>query len=276
MQCFLLLLPVLLFLSFIYVFPILRMLSLSFLDPTLTLKHYEEIFNSSIYYKVFLLTFKISIIVTIVCLLLGYFISYLLVHISPKYASILLLCVIIPLWTSVLVRTYAWMVLLGRNGVLNQLMSTIGIIDTPIKMMHNTFGVYIGMIQILLPFIVLPLYSVMRGIDKNLITAANSLGAGPVRAFLSVFLPLSLPGIISGTTLVFIIALGFFITPALLGGVRDVMVSMLIERQVDDFLNWGLASAISVILLLLTGSVFIFFKLLAKLLKIQTEESNIV
>ena len=274
--CLFLLMPVLIFLCFIYIYPIVRMLSQSFMDPDFTLKHYSEIMHSTVYYKVFFLTFKISVVVTLFCLFLGYPIAYLLANVPQKISNILTLFVIIPLWTSILVRTYAWMVLLGRKGVLNQLFINIGLIETPIKMMHNTFGVYVGMVQILMPFMVLPIYSVMRGIDRNLITAAYSRGARPTRAFLEIYLPLSLPGIVSGSTLVFIIALGFFITPALLGGIKDVMISMFIERQVNDFLNWGMASALSVVLLFLTGMVFFILKRMAKWLGIDTESGGIV
>lgn len=269
MQCFLLLIAPMSFIGFIFVIPITKMLSLSFVDPNFTLKHYLEIFNEVIYYKVFWLTFKVGISVTLSCLLLGYPVAYFIANAPSKYANLLLFFVIIPLWTSMLVRTYAWMVLLGRNGVLNNVMINLSMIEHPVKMMHNTFGVYLGMTHILLPFMILPMYSVMRNIDRNLVSAAKSLGAGPFRSFIEVYLPLSMPGVVAAVTLVFIISLGFFITPELLGGLRDVMISMLIERQVNDFLNWGIASALSLLLLLLTGMFFLVFRMIGKLLNIE-------
>lgn len=266
-----LILPVIIFLGFIYLYPIIKILCLSFLDPQFTLRNFAKIFEDSANAKVMWLTFKMGFGVTVSCLILGYPIAYLLDTIPQRVANLLMLCVVIPLWTSVLVRTYAWMVLLGRNGVFNQFLIRLGIIDQPIKMMFNTFGVYVGMVQILLPFMILPLYSVMRGIDKDLIKAANNLGAGPIPAFLRVYFPLSLPGVVSGFTLVFIMSLGFFITPALLGGLGNIMISMFIESNVNEFLNWGLASALSVVLLLLTGLAFLLFKLLARGLRVGSE-----
>ena len=263
-----LLLPVIIFLGFIYVYPVIKILRLCFLDPQPTLRNFAKILEDAANARVMWLTFKMGFGVTVSCLILGYPIAYLLDTIPQRVSNLLMLCVVIPLWTSILVRTYAWMVLLGRNGVVNQFLLLLGIIDQPIKMMYNTFGVYVGMVQILLPFMILPLYSVMRGIDKDLIKAANNLGAGPIRAFLRVYLPLSLPGVVSGFTLVFIMSLGFFITPALLGGLGNIMISMFIESHVNEFLNWGLASALSVILLLLTGFAFLVFRLLAKGLRV--------
>jgi len=264
----LLLLPVMVFLGFIYVYPVIKIMRLSLLDPHPTLRNFARVFEDPANARVMWLTFKMGFGVAVSCLILGYPIAYLLDTIPQRIANLLMLCVVIPLWTSILVRTYAWMVLLGRNGVFNQVLLRLGIVDQPIKMMYNTFGVYVGMVQILLPFMILPLYSVMRGIDKDLIKAANNLGAGPIRAFLRVYLPLSLPGVVSGFSLVFIMSLGFFITPSLLGGLGNIMISMFIESHVNEFLNWGMASALSVILLLLTGFAFLSFRLLARRLRV--------
>jgi putative spermidine/putrescine transport system permease protein len=167
-----------------------------------------------------------------------------------------MIVVILPFFTAILVRTYAWMVILGRNGIINQLLIYWGIVSEPLKLMHNLFGVYVGMVQILLPFMILPLCSVMLGIDRRLMNAAESLGANPLRVFWHIFLPLSLPGVGGGCLLVFIIALGFFITPRLLGGVSDVMISSYIETQVNQLLKWGFASAMAVVLLMITLLIF--------------------
>jgi len=259
MKLFLLLLPALAFLAGLYAYPLLDMLKLSLFDPTFTLKHYLHFYKSPAYFQVLLITFKISLIVTLLSLLLGYPISYLLASMPPRVTNILMIFVIIPFWTSVLVRTYAWMVLLGREGIINNLLRSSGLISSPLKLMYNLLGVNVAMVHILLPFAILPMYSVMKGIDRNLLKAAQNLGASPTRSFIKVYLPLSLPGVGASVLLTFILALGFFITPALMGGLGDVMISMLIETQVNELLNWGFASALATILLLLTLVMFFIF-----------------
>jgi ABC-type spermidine/putrescine transport system permease subunit I len=245
------------------------MLLLSLFDPEFTTKHFVHFFKTPVYLHVLVNTFKMSISVTIICLFLGYPVAYLLSTTSAKIRNLLIILVILPFFTAILVRTYAWMVILGRNGVLNQLLMNLGIISSPLKLMHNLFGVYIGMVHILLPFMILPMYSVMAGIDRDLMKAAHSLGANPFRGFFHIFLPLSLPGIGGGSLLVFIIALGFFITPALLGGVSDVMIAMFIETQVSALLNWGFASAMGVLLLVVTLLIFPFYNRLVGIGKIM-------
>jgi putative spermidine/putrescine transport system permease protein len=146
------------------------------------------------------------------------------------------------------VRSYAWMVLLGRNGIINQLLLWVGVIDTPLRMLNTTFAVYVALVHVLLPFMILPLYAALRGIDANLLRAGASLGARPAAVFRQIVLPLSLPGVSAGCLLVFILALGFYITPALVGGPRDLMMAMLIQQEIDHF-NWPLGSALAVVLL---------------------------
>jgi putative spermidine/putrescine transport system permease protein len=274
MQWLLLLLPTIIYLCFVYLLPLLKMLTLCLFNPTFTTENFSAIFESASYLKVLWLTFKISFIVTLICLLLGYAVAYIFIHTPVKILNILMICVIIPFWTSMLVRTYAWMVILGRQGILNQVFLGSGIIDQPLRMIHNSFAVYVGMVHILLPYMILPIYSVMKGIDKNLNAAAQSLGANRLMTFLKVFLPLSLPGVVSGSILVFILALGFFITPALLGGISNVMISMQIERQVNELLQWGMASALAVTLLILTVIVFIVFRQVAKWLNVDIGEAS--
>jgi putative spermidine/putrescine transport system permease protein len=198
-------------------------------------------------------------VMTFLVVLYAYPLFQLLSSVPPKTLNLLMILVVIPFWTSILVRTYAWMVLLGRKGIINNLLLSLGTIHSPIKLMYNLLGVNIGMVHILLPFAILPMYSVMKGIDRNLLKAAQNLGASPTRSFFKVFLPLSLPGVGASVLLTFILALGFFITPALLGGLRDVMISMLIETQVGELLNWGFASALAVILILITLIIFFIF-----------------
>ncbi|MCS7051664.1 MAG: ABC transporter permease, partial [Thermomicrobium sp.] len=226
----LLLLPTLLMLIVLFVYPILRLLVTSVYDGhQLTLEHYRRIVEVDLYVRVLSTTFTIAFQVTLICLVLGYPLAYFLATLRPRTARLLMILVLIPFWTSILVRTYAWMVLLQRQGVLNRWLLEWGLIDEPLRMMYNRIGVLVGMTHVLLPFMVLPAYAVMRGIDRNLLRAAANLGASPFHAFLRVFLPLSLPGVAAGSLLVFILALGFFITPALMGGRTDMMIAQLIE-----------------------------------------------
>lgn len=251
-------LPVGFILTF-YIYPLTRMLLISLFDPDFTLEHYAHFFREPTYFLVLIETFKMAASVTVITLLLGYPVAYLLANAPPRVSSLLMIIVVLPFLTAILVRTYAWMVILGRNGVVNQLLLHLGLISSPVKLMHNIIGVYVGMVQILLPFMILPLYSVMSGINRDYLKAAENLGANPIRVFLHVFLPLSLPGVGGGCLLVFIIGLGFYITPALLGGISDVMISMLIESQVNSLLNWGFASALAVILLVMTLILFYIY-----------------
>jgi ABC-type spermidine/putrescine transport system permease subunit I len=160
--------------------------------------------------------------------------------------------VLVPFWTSVLVRTYAWLVLLQRNGLINGWLQSLGLIDEPLQLAHNLTGSIIGMVHIMLPFLVLPLYASMKSIDLDLVRAAVGLGATPRRAFWTVFFPMSLPGLFAGVVLVFVLSLGFFVTPALLGGGRVQMLAQRIESTITLYSNWGAASALGVVLLLVT------------------------
>lgn len=253
------LLPAVIYVLVLYVFPISKMLVLSFFDPEFTLRHYIHFINVPIYSERLLYSFEIALFVTLLCILLGYPVAYVLTIAGPKLKAILMVMVIIPFFVSTLVRTYAWMILLGRNGIVNNLLLTLGMIDEPIKLMYNTFGVLVGMVHVLLPFTILPIYSVMSGIDRNLVKAAESLGANSFNAFRRVFFPLSLPGVAGSGLLVFIMSLGFYITPALLGGSTEIMVSNLIDQQITKFLEWGFGSAISAILLVVTLIIFYIY-----------------
>ena len=251
-----LIVPVLLFLGVFFVYPLLKMLLMSCFDPNFTLKHYLRLYDTPLYVKVIIQTFRLSFICTGVSLFLGYPIAFLLNQVKPAVRNILLIFVVIPFWTSLLVRIYAWMALLGRNGVINHVLLKLGLVSSPLDLIYNTFSVTVGMVHFLLPFMIFSIYSVMSGIEKNLIKAAYNLGANPVRAFLRVFLPLSLPGVGAGSLIVFILAVGFFVTPALLGGPKDLVISMLIENQVSVQLNWPFAAAIGFTLLVFTLIIF--------------------
>ena len=254
---FCLILPLIVYMFVFYVYPLFRMFTLSLFSPGLTFKHYQSFFQTTTNLYSLRVTFEISLLVTTVCLLIGYPMSYYLSTRPPKKANLLLILVLIPLWTSVLVRTYAWIAILGRSGVMNQMLQKLGMIEQPLKLIYNQLGLTIGMVHVMMPFMVLSLYSVMVGIDRNLLKAAQNLGASPFRGFRKVFLPLSMPGILAGCILVFIISVGFFVTPALLGGPRDLMISMVIDQAVEVMLNWGLASAASFILLFLILGIFL-------------------
>ena len=201
----------------------------------------------------------ISALVTALTLVIGYPIAYYLANNAGWRFALVLFCIIVPYFTSVIVRTYSWMVLLGRNGTINQALLSIGVIDAPLPLLYNKMGVLIGMTYVLLPYMVLTLYATMRGIDANLVRAAYGLGASPVYTFRKVYFPLSLHGVISGSLIVFILAIGFFITPALMGGPSDVMIAMLIERSVEITLDWTSAAIMSVALLAMTLVLYIVY-----------------
>jgi ABC-type spermidine/putrescine transport system permease subunit I len=225
-------------------------------DPAFTLKNYIRVYQNPVYLEVILITFRLSLIVTFFSLLLGYPLAYFLNHIDPQKSQILMIFVVLPFWTSILVRVYAWMVILGRNGIINSFLMKLGVISEPLNLLFNTFSVTVGMVHFLLPFMVFPVYSVMNGIDKNLVMAAYNLGATPFTAFWKVFFPLSLPGVGAGSLIVFILAIGFFVTPSLLGGRGDIVISMLIENQVNVQFNWPFASALAFVLLAFTLIIF--------------------
>jgi putative spermidine/putrescine transport system permease protein len=227
--------------------------------------------EQSIYVGIFLRTFWIGFVVTALCLLLGYPLAYKLASLPVRISNLLLILVLLPFWTSLLVRTGAWVVLLQREGVINDLLIALGLVSDPLQLVYNRFGVYVAMTHILLPFMVLPLYSVMRGIPPQYMRAAASLGAGPVRAFLRVYLPQTVPGIGAGCLLVFILAIGYYITPALVGGANDQMVSYFVAFFTNQTINWGMASALGAVLLIVT---LLLFALYARLVGIDRLKLN--
>ena len=215
--------------------------------------------SQAVYLRAFARTFAVSASVTLICLALGYPVAYLLATLPTRQSNFLMIFVIVPFWTSLLVRTTAWYVLLQPNGVVNSLLLKTGLTSAPVALMFNRTGVLIGMTHVLLPFMILANYAVMRGISPAYQRAAVSLGAHPAVAFLRVYVPQTLPGIGTGTFLVFVLALGYYITPALLGGAGDEMISQLVALQMDQQLNWGLAGALSVYLVLFTLAVYFLF-----------------
>jgi putative spermidine/putrescine transport system permease protein len=218
--------------------------------------------DQAIFVDVLLRTFWISGVVTLACLLLGFPLAYLAASLPSRTANVLLLFVLLPFWTSLLVRTVAWVVVLQREGIANAMLLGLGLVDAPLRMVFNRFGVYVAMVHILLPFMVLPLYSVMKSVPAVYGRAAASLGAAPFTVFRRVYLPQTLPGIGAGCLLVFVQALGYYITPALVGGAEDQMISYLIAFYASRTINWGMAAALSILLL---GSTLVLCAVYGKL-----------
>ncbi|ETF04522.1 polyamine ABC transporter substrate-binding protein [Advenella kashmirensis W13003] len=208
--------------------------------------------DQGIFKAIYLRTFWMAAIVTVVALLLAYPLAYLLARLPARISNLLMILVLLPFWTSLLVRTAAWIVLLQNGGLINRLLLDLGLIDAPVQLVFNRLGVYIAMVHIMLPFMILPLYSVMKGISPTYMRAAVSLGCHPLRSFWAVYFPQTLPGIGAGCLLVFITAIGYYITPALLGGPKDQMISYFIAFYTNGTINWGLAGALAAMLLLAT------------------------
>jgi len=217
---------------------------------------YKRIFN-----KIWIRTFWMSFVITIICLALGYPLAYLMATVPTRISNILVIMVLIPFWTSMLVRTTAWLVLLQDQGVINDVGIVTEMWSERIQLIHNRFGVYVTMVHILLPYMVLPLFANMKRIPASYMRAAKSLGANPLVAFLKVYVPLTRHGVGAGAVFVYVLAIGFYVTPALVGGRNDQMISYFIAFYTNEVLNWGAAAALSVILLVAIGIVFYFFKL---------------
>lgn len=225
-----------------------------------SLSAYEKALTDGLYVGVLIDTMLIGAYVSAVCLVLGYPVAYFLASTRPPWPTIGIMFVLLPFWTSILVRTYGWMILLGRNGIVNRSLIEAGLITTPLPLLNNMNGVLIGMVHVLLPYMVFPIYAVMRRVDPGLIAAAEGLGAPSWQIFRRVYFPLTLPGVLAGVTLVYILSIGFFITPALLGGGKVIMIAVLIEMQVRQFLNWGFAAALSAVLLVATLIVYLVLR----------------
>lgn len=244
--------------------PIAEVVRRSVADPSP--ESYLVLTSSPLYLNVLLVTFRTALIVTVVCACLGYPYAYVMHAAGRRLAIVLTIAVLLPFWSSVLVRTYAWTVLLQNSGIVNNLLRELGWIDESLPLMRNTLGVIIGMTHVLLPFMVFPIYASMRRLDEELVPAAAGLGASPFTAFRRIFLPLTLPGLAAGCLLVFVLSLGFYITPALLGNPRDAMLSELIVNQVSQQLRFGVGSALGVVLLVVTLA---FLALAARLIRVD-------
>ncbi|MBR0647315.1 ABC transporter permease [Plastoroseomonas hellenica] len=216
------------------------------------LEEMEAVLFSDTIGRVILNTNGIGAVVTLLVLLIGYPVSYALSRARGFAFTLILLCIVLPYFTSTIVRTYAWMVLLGRNGLINQVLLGLGLIGAPLDLLYNRTGVVIGMTYVLLPYMVLTLYAAMKAVDPRLLQAAEGMGASPGQVFRRVFMPLTLHGVVAGVLITFILAIGFFITPALMGGPADIMIAMLIEREVELTQNWPTAAMMTIVLLAVT------------------------
>ncbi|TXH32401.1 MAG: ABC transporter permease [Rhodospirillaceae bacterium] len=245
-------LPALIFLFVFMVVPLSSLLLLSVTKPETGLGNYISLLGDATYARVLLNTFIIAALVTLVTLVIAYPVAWLLAILPSRVSQIFFAIILLSMWTNLLARTYGWMVLLQRTGVINRALMGVGLIDQPLPLINNLAGVTIGMTYIMLPYVILPLHATISGIDPAIMQAAAITGAKPRQIFWHVMLPLSLPGIGAGCMMVFVMALGYYVTPALLGGTSNMMLAEMIAQQVQSLLNWGLGSAAAFILLAVT------------------------
>ncbi|HWX47284.1 MAG TPA: ABC transporter permease [Roseomonas sp.] len=241
--------PFLLLLAVVFLLPLATLLHESLFVPAPGVENYAHALQEPVYLRVMLRTLRIAFFVTLLALLLAWPLAWVMSRSRGLGLALLGAAVLLPLWTSVLVRTYAWMVLLQRNGVINQILAQLGLIDQPARLLYTEGAVVLAMAHVLLPFMVLPLYSALKGIPEDYPRAAQMLGASPWATFREVIWPLCLPGVTSGCLMVFLLALGFFVTPALIGGPQQMMIATLVSQQVRELLDWPFAGALVGILL---------------------------
>ncbi|PMS36609.1 putative spermidine/putrescine transport system permease protein [Trinickia symbiotica] len=247
-----LLAPALLLLAIFFLLPVLSLLLRSVLEPTPGLQNYAQLLGSTTYLRVFGNTFLVATVVTVVTVAIGFPTAWLLAIAPRRVSSVLFAILLLSMWTNLLARTFAWMVLLQATGPINRLLMALGVVSEPIALVNNLVGVTIGMTYIMLPFLVMPLHATLRSIDPSTLRAAAICGASRWQAFWRVLVPLALPGVASGALMVFVMALGYFVTPALLGGPSYMMLAELIAQLVQELLNWGLAGAAALVLLAVT------------------------
>lgn len=249
-------LPALLLLLAFFVIPVAALLSRSVTEPELGLHNYRTLLGSATYLQIFLNTFMVSAVVTLITVLIAFPVSWALAIMPPRLSSVIFAIILLSMWTNLLARTYAWMVLLQQTGLVNRILMGIGLTDRPLQLTNNLVGVTIGMVYIMLPFMILPLYGVIRKIDPAVLQAAALCGATRGQALRRVLLPLAAPGIASGALMVFVMSLGYFVTPALLGGTSNMMVAELIVQQIQSLVNWGMGGAAAFVLLVITLAIY--------------------
>ena len=246
-----LLLPAFLLMTVLYLAPILQVLAISVTEPAPGLDNYERLFTSIGVQRVIGTTLRICVTTTLVALVLGYALSYVIALASPRAQRWWLLGVLLPLWISVLVRAFAWVTLLRRQGLVNQGLQALGVTDELLALVWNEFGIVVGMVHYMVPYAVLPMLAAMKEIDPRLLAAARGLGASRLTAFRRVFLPLSAPGLVAAGVLVFIFSLGFYITPAILGGGKTLMAAEWIKLQILDLVRWGMGAMLATVLVVM-------------------------
>ena len=247
----------LLFVAFLY--PLLSLLLISVQEPKPGITNYVRIFENPIYATVLFRTLRLALFVSVLSLLMAMPVAMLMARSRGPKLTFITACILLPFWSSVLVRTAAWAVLLQRNGLVNEGLQALGIIDAPITLLYTQGAVVVAMTHVLMPFMVLPIYGALRNIPVELGRAAAICGAGPNRSFMEVTLPLAVPGIVSGFILVFLVSLGYFITPALLGSPREMTIATLISQQLREFLDWPFAAALVVVLSILVTAITLAF-----------------
>ena len=250
------LVPAVLLIVIFFIAPVLMLLMRSVLEPEPGLQNYATLLGSTTYMRIFLNTFIVAGVVTIISVVIGYPVAWLLAIMPEKWSRLVLAIIILSMWTNLLARTYAWMVLLQRTGVINKTLIGLGLIDKPLPLVNNLVGVTIGMTYIMLPFVILPLMGVIRSIDPAILRAAALCGANRLQCFTRVLLPLSLPGIAAGALMVFVMSLGYFVTPALLGGTSNMMLAELVAQFVQSLVNWGMGGAAALVLLVVTLALY--------------------
>lgn len=245
-------LPAVILLVLFFVVPVIALLLRSVLEPQFGLQNYQQLVGTDTYLKIFANTFMVSGLVTILSVVIGFPVAWVLAIMPQRWASLLFAVLLLSMWTNLLARTYAWMVLLQNKGVINKVLMAIGVIDQPLAMINNLVGVTIGMTYIMLPFIILPLQGIIKAIDPSILQAAALCGANKWQCLWRVLIPLSLPGIAAGGLMVFVMSLGYFVTPALLGGTSNMMLAEMIAQFVQSLVNWGMGSAAAFVLLVVT------------------------
>ncbi|SES28725.1 ABC transporter permease [Rhizobium sp. NFR03] len=249
-------LPALAFVMLFFVVPVAALLLRSITEPAFGLQNYVALLGSSTYLKIFVNTFLVSAVVTVISLTIGFPVAWALAIMPGRLASVIFAILLLSMWTNLLARTYAWMVLLQRTGLINKMLIGMGLIDQPLPLVNNLVGVTIGMTYIMLPFIILPLYGVIRKIDPAILQAAALCGATRWQSLVRVLLPLALPGMAAGALMVFVMSLGYFVTPALLGGTANMMLAELIAQFVQSLVNWGMGGAAALLLLVVTLALY--------------------
>lgn len=264
------LLPLVVFILLAFDLPVIRMLLVSFENPDDRLRAFKELIETPVYLQVILVTFELALATAVLTAFLGYILAYWIYTIrSARLRMLLLGTVGMTFWISILARAYAWIVLLGNNGVVNRVLLDLRIVDAPVSMIYNELGILIGTVNVLLPIAVLPLYAAMNNVDSRLMSAARSLGASELRIFWQIFFPLTVPALAAGSMLVFILTLGFFVTPAILGGNRVPMIATVLDSLINVISDWQLAAALSSILLLITLMFYVIYKKLLDLSSAQ-------